>query len=860
MYGWLPEVCDDSSQVVTASRRLARLLTAEYTARQLAAGSRAWRTPVIVSWQDWLSRLLASRAPGDHPARINGHQSRALWERILLELVEDPLVNVPSLARHARDAWKALHEWLVPFDECVSAASSRDQRLFAAAASRYRERLATESWIDEATLGSATTGAIRAAAVPAPEHVVFAGFDRFTPAANELIAALAERGSRISVAESGLPENRATAMVCDDRDAELRTAGAWARKQLEERPGQRIGIVVSNLEQDAARAGRLVREGFVPGWQYAPDSQSAAVNVSFGRRMHDYPAIEIALLLLRLTHGTIGGKDLSLLLRTPFLGSADLDTRARLELELRRAPDRDWSPAMILDAFGAYGSSSDTSDWLVRVAKLEDLRRAQQREGPPAHWAEFVDKLLAELGWPGAATLESSDFQLINRWRDLLNDFAGLDLVLPRLTLGQAVGQLTAMASDTIFQPEMEGAAIQVLGPLEAAGIEFDQLWIAGLTASHWPPPGRPMALVSRRLQRHYGMPDSDPDDTAAYAQRVMHRLLRCAGSCVCSYPARSDDAIESLTALLEDVPVGDTQADPRWHAAGLCGLSRSTALPGDPVPPVSSTESVAGGAATIQSQMSEPFSAFVAGRLGVSPLRPILPGLSPILRGNLIHGAAAHLYDGLPARADIADWDGKELDERIRSATRRAFARYERHADRVLRELLVLERERVSRLLHEIVDVDLRREPFRVHALEFSTEVELAGVRLRLRIDRIDRYDDDAFAIIDYKTGGRRKFLDARGEPTDAQLIVYACAADGEVASLGFFNVDSRETALDGSGRDVMGADEWRDSLLRWTQAVERAASDFAAGDVRIRYWQTLRDARPLNILSRFGELRRDA
>jgi hypothetical protein len=321
----------------------------------------------------------------------------------------------------------------------------------------------------------------------------------------------------------------------------------------------------------------------------------------------------------------------------------------------------------------------------------------------------------------------------------------------------------------------------------------------------------------------------------------------------------RSDDAIETLTALLEDVPAGAAQADPRWHADRLCGLSRSTAQPGDPVPPVSSTESVAGGAATIQLQMTEPFSAFVAGRLGVSPLRPILPGLSPILRGNLIHGAAAHLYEGLPGRADIAGWDGKELGERIRAATGKAFARYERHADRVLRELLVLERERVSRLLHEIVDVDLRREPFRVHALEFSTEVELAGVRLRLRIDRIDRYDDDAFAIIDYKTGGRRKFLDARGEPTDAQLIVYACAADGEVASLGFFNVDSRETALDGSGRDVTGAEEWRDSLLRWTQAVEQAASDFAAGDVRIRCWQTLRDARPLNILSRFGELRRD-
>jgi probable DNA repair protein len=860
MYGWLPEVCDGSSQVVTASRRLARLLIAEYNARQLAAGKRAWLTPVIVAWPDWLARLFTAGGQGSRPVRITGHQSRALWESILRELVDDPLVNVPSLARQARDAWNTLHQWLVPFDECVGAASNRDQRLFAAAASRYRARLAAEHWIDEATLGFAVAGAVRAAELATPDHVVFAGFDRFTPEADELVAALRDHGTRIDIAAAGLPAGNASVVVCDDRDAELRAAGAWARTQLGENPHQRIGIVVSNLEQDAARAGRLVREGLVPGWQYAADSQQAAVNVSFGRRLHDYPAIEIALLLLRLTHGAIRGPDLGLLIRTPFLGSADVDARARLELELRRMPDRHWTPALFLEALENHGSPDDPPDWLERLRKLEHLRRSQPREASPTQWAGIVDKLLEEFGWPGAAALESADFQLVNRWRDLLNDFARLDLVMPRMTLGQAVGQLSVMASDTVFQPEMEGAAIQVLGPLEAAGIEFDQLWIAGLTASQWPPPGRPMALVSRRLQRHHGMPDSEPGDTAAYAQRVIDRLLRCAGSCICSYPARSDDSIESPTALLTDVPAAGTPPDPRWHAARLCGVARPAVLPADPVPPVVSTESVAGGAATIQSQITEPFGAFALGRLGISPLRPIVPGLSPILRGILIHGAAFHLYGSLPRQADIANWSGEELEERIAVATRKAFGRHERHADPVLRELLGLERRRVAKLLRELVGVDLQRDRFTIHALESSMEVELSGARLGLRIDRIDRCEDGGLAILDYKTGGRRKFLNASGDPTDAQLIVYAIAADEDVAALGFYNIDSRETALDASGRDVMGAEEWRQSLSRWTQAVEKAASDFAAGDVRIRYWQTLREARPLNILSRFGELRRGA
>lgn len=860
MYGWLPEVCDDASQVVTASRRLARQLTHEYDYRQIASGKRAWLTPVIAAWPDWLARLLASAGPGTRRARLSAHQSRVLWERILEDVISDPLVNVPGLTRHVRDAWKRLHEWRVPFDECVGAASTRDQHVFAAAASRYRGRLEDKGWIDDATLCAEVTAAARAGTLVLPGRVQLAGFDRLTPEAETLIAVLRGHGVQVSIMPAPRTGGEAAVIVCTDPDAELRSAGAWAREELEGDAGLRVGIVVSGLEQDAPRAGRLVREGLVPGWQYANGQQRAAANVSLGRRLHDYPAIEIALLLLGWARSPITGRDLSLLLRSPFLGTAQTDGRSRLELRLRRTPDRDWTPELVVRAFGDGDGSDDAVDWLGRLRRFVDVVRSQPKEASPATWAALMDTLLDDSGWPGVAPLESADFQLVNRWRELLNDLARLELVVPQMSLGQAVGQLRAMATDTVFQPEMEGAVVEVLGPLEAAGLEFDRLWITGLSASRWPPPGRPTALISRRLQRHYRMPDADPDDTAAYARRVIDRLLGSATRCMCSYPSHSNDAIETVTALLEGTPPGAAPGDPGWHALTLRARSEAVTLIDDPVPPVSATETVAGGAAIIQWQMNEPFGAFALGRLGISLLRPIEPGLSPILRGNLIHGAAFNLYRERPARSDVQDWSASELDERIETAVDRAFGRYERFADRKLRELFALERRRASRLLHELVQADLQRAPFSIHALEEATEVELAGVRFRLRIDRIDKYDDGAVAIFDYKTGSRRKFLDRDGEPTDAQLIVYAIAAGDPVAALGFFNVDSRTTALDACGRDTMGEDAWQEALGRWSQEIERAAARFAAGDARIRYWQTLREARELNLLSRFGELRRDS
>jgi len=288
------------------------------------------------------------------------------------------------------------------------------------------------------------------------------------------VKALRGHGTGIELATVEITGRHAHVIACDDPDAELRTAGAWSRRQLEEDPDRRIGIVVSSLEQDAERAGRLVREGLVPGWQYAQGTRRTAVNVSFGRRLRDYPAIEIALLLLRWTHSAISGKDLSLLMRTPFLGAGDIDARARLELELRRIPDRNWTPQLLRRTFSGRKIPDGAAEWLTQVGKLGDIRREQPGEVSPAHWAEVIDALLESFRWPGDTVLESKDFQLINRWRDLLNDFARLELVVPRMALGHAVGQLSAMASETIFQPEMEGAVVQVLGPLEAAS------WLLG--------------------------------------------------------------------------------------------------------------------------------------------------------------------------------------------------------------------------------------------------------------------------------------------------------------------------------------------------------------------------------------------
>ncbi len=861
MYVWLEEALDDDASIlVTANRRLARELNSMFAERRLQEGATAWRRPAIYSWHEWLAVLVESCRPDrSMPVRINNQQSRVVWEHCLRADIDDPLINIGSLARLCRDTWNQLHAWRVPLTECQARAAGQDQRIFARAAGRYETELQSRGWIDDAMLPDTLSEKFRQGTLQAPRKLTIAGFDRLSPQAATLIDSAVEAGAG---KQHRAAMRRATGKLvsCETPDSELRAAGQWARKVLTTSPSARLAIIVNDLEKDADRSARLLREGFLPGWQYAQEQYGAALNVSFGRRLSDYPAIHDALLMLRFLARDLRAADISLLLRSPFFGDGSDFGRSRLELQLREVPDRQWSKSALLRFLRRRAdkdNQTDGADWLDRIATVtERLQQVATRQSA-ARWAECVDQVLEVLRWPGTAALSSADFQLINRWRDLLNELARLDLVSGAITYDEAVARLDALAGDTIFQAETSTPVVSVLGVLEAAGMEFDRLWVTGLTAASWPPPGKPLVLVSRELQQLYAMPDAVPADTTAFAERVLRRLAASADEVVFSFPRLIGDAEQMPSALLTEFAIDASPPDSGWHAATLTAAPLVSVA--DRVPAMRRGETVTGGAATIKNQCHDPFAAFAFGRLGIRWLPLFEGGIPARIRGSLIHDALQRLYADLPDREAIRGWSKSQISQRIARAIEQPFRQHARYADSVLKQLLAIESERCATLLESVIAVDRGRNAFRIDSVESDVSVTLSGATFNLRCDRVDRHDDGGLIVIDYKTGAKRRFLTS-GEPGDLQLVLYACALDASVAGLALFNVDSRETGLDGAGPAFNTADDWQRRLDEWKDIVRAAAAMIAAGDARLNVQQNSRDARPLDVLSRYAELRRES
>ncbi|HSG96504.1 MAG TPA: hypothetical protein VLA11_00755, partial [Woeseiaceae bacterium] len=705
MYDWLQDALDESTCVVTANRRLAHELQSAWSAHQVASGAGAWRTPLIQPWSAWLGILLAaSRNQGVAPTRINVHQSQVLWERCLRKELGDDAVGLPSLVRIARDTWQRLADARVSIREVARTARSDDQRLYAVAAGRYQAILENEHWVDDAGLAGHALDLLHSGQIPLASRYVFAGFDRKRAVVAALQEALRSAGCEVIVHEAVSRAVQPVLHEFEERDAELRCAGAWARQFIDTRPDATVAIVVHGLEQTATRDLRLVREGFVPGWQYGPASLRSAVNVSYGRRLAEYPAIKIGLLALRWLAHDLSSAEVSRLLLSPLLGQGELDGRSRLELRLRELPDRAWTPSMVTTLL--RGAGVDAQEWLSRIAAISKRRRQLSRLAAPAAWVMLFDDTLTGLGWPGAGTLSSNDYQLTNRWRELLNDLARLELVSPSMTAVTALGHLERMAAETVFQPENRNARVQLMGPLEASGGEFDAIWIAGVTATNWPPPGNPSPLVARALQAERGMPDATPDDTREWARTTLRRLTGSAPDVVCSYALVEDDVDQMASDLLGELEPATSLADPGWHASRFAGASQ-VRVARDRVPQVRE-ERVYGGAATIQRQMSEPFSAFAYGRLGIRGIDPQALGVPALLRGNVVHDTMYRFYQDLPSAKELRQRSEAELHSAISAATDAALQKHLRLSGPVLQQLLQLERDRVVDVVTRFVRMDV--------------------------------------------------------------------------------------------------------------------------------------------------------
>lgn len=833
--------------VLTPNERLARHLRAQEDRDLRHAGLEVWEPREILSWRAWLQRLWDEGLPfdTDRPCLLTPMQAAALWQRVLEESEHGPrLLNPRQAARTVAEAWRLLQDHVAHVDP-EEPFLSDDSRAFAEWAAEFQQRCEAQGWLDPARLAEALTERLDDALLP--EAVALVGFDEITPRQRALLDTLpcevhelepqAEPG-RFLLARFPSPEDEAYA------------AARWARGLLQRGADTRIALVVPDLQGVRTVLERALEDVLHPEAVLPEKARKPRpYNLSLGRPLGDRALVRDALNLLRLAAGPLPLKEAGTLLRSPHLGDAEaeLGKRGLLDAALRRR----LRPQVDLGRLAAMARSKgrDGEPRCPLLAdRLDAVRRVTlPRQQSPARWAETFDDLLKAAGWPGERSLDSQDLQTVTRWRELLAEFRTLDPIHGSLDVFEALRILQANAGDAVFQPRGPEAPVQVLGVLEAAGLEFDALWFLGGSDEVWPPAARPNPYLPLDLQRRLGMPHSSPQRELEFAQRVTRRVFQGAPEGVASCPEADGDRELRVSALLRDL----TQVNPIIRAERLwrdrIRAAGGTELAEDAPPPPFRGETARGGTRLFKLQAACPFRAFAELRLDAEPLEALQSGLAAKERGTLLHATLEEVWKRLGTQAALQALDEEELAAVAGEAAEHAVQSLAVYRPDVLHgRFRALERDRLQRLALEWLAVERERGPFEVLAFEKSVRIELAGLEFETKIDRLDRLGDGSLAVVDYKTGipSLRNWLGDR--PEEPQLLLYTTNTDHRTSAVVFAQVrpgDMRLKGLSerpnvheqvtsfGASEFAAEADDWDGLLERWRAVLHSLAAQFREG-----------------------------
>jgi ATP-dependent helicase/nuclease subunit B len=801
--------------ILTPTRRLATRLNKDYAAYQATLGIKVWQLQIIslAGYLDVLWQNYQDNPTNPNLLCLSAWQNNTLWQNIIEANSQTPLLRKESAANLAMSAWKLLNEWQIDKHELQSETLSADMQVFMQWCTHYEKTCEEKACCDTSTIHRHI---IAACPEKIPSQIYLVGFTDITPSIQALLNDFAKQGTIIEALE--YREYKADVCCAPQKDpaSELTQAALWAKSLLEKNLPYPIGIVVPDLavrweEVDAIFSSVLMPESILANHYDKP----RPYNISAGRKLADFPIVSLVFELLKLNTQAIS---FGQLLLSPFITGFTREGMARSALDFSiQSLGIEKISLKKLQTLTSYDACA------ILQSLLENNPVPSTALLPPSAWTQQFKQTLTHWGWPGERILSSVEYQVVSRFYELLNDFALLDCVQPPISYYQACYLLRQQAQALLFQGESEDKPIEILGHLEAAGLYFQALWVTGLHNENWPQACAPHPFLPGKLQRDNAMPHASAEREYAFAANLTQRYTEQSKTVVLSYPQQDNDKKLLPSPLITSYP----KSLLNFKNATASVVTQLETWEESNVP--LGAKKQIGGAGLLQSQASCPFQAFARYRLNAKSLTPLERGLSYAQRGQLVHAALAAFWPQVQTSVQLHSLTASECAEKIKQACEMAIKQF--GFESLPLAHIAIEKQRLFDLMNEWLSFEKTRTSFKVIAHEENIHIELPGISLRARIDRIDQAVSGEIWLIDYKTGRLNTPDWMELHPSHLQLPLYAMSYKN-TAGIAYAQVKRNDAKLLGVNSDH---ESWDQMCSHWQERISKIADDFVSGDVRV-------------------------
>ena len=855
----------DCEVVLTSSERLARDLRVDAALQMRRSGRRAWAAPEIHSFRSWTLREWASCWPKEqilHPA-----QELALWLYAIEKSgAADRQLSRMAAARQARQIGSLVQAYRINPEP--DSFAGPEEILFFQWYTLAKKAAAERGWLLESGLPEALTILMDVGEWSPPEKVRTIGLVHETPSQTVLLEAMAARGTTI-VRDCVVRSCQSTVTLLRpvNRIAQVRMAAERIRDILKpfreqwDREPPRIALIVPELDSsrstiDAILGEYLAPYTLIPGelrerrpWRYAR-----------GFPLADEPLVALALDLVGLEKKRNRLDLISRILLSPLVFShGTRSEKASFDLRLRRIGY--WFSLSRLQELTVEVSDPDefagqVNEWLTLYEST------WPGHGLPSVWANWIQTVLNAAGW-GIGALTSTQAQVVEAWSEALDVFRAMDSQIGEINASQMLVWIREILFARPFQPAVRHLQpVHVLPYGDALGGVYDEIIVLDAVATALPEVSRAAGLISPERMAASDVPGSTPDRALADAEQWRDLLIRMAPKIVVMAPAH-DESGGALTPSPVFIGWPDEVSFPEscsdmMTLADCCGAVLE--IPErEAAPPVRDldTEGIHGGVSIFTAMSVSPWVAFMRHRLGLSEFPSVSEGIDARHQGQLMHRVLERFWITTRTRDALLAIPSDQLAHQVRELISIVQAEDRLLSPEVFGEgLAAVERLRMSALILDWLSLEKRRtNPFEVVLAEAKTEACIGGLKVSLRIDRVDRIlcDDGSvrYLAIDYKSSARLK--ESKLDPydlQDPQLPIYASFTDLRASGIptidgvawarvseagcGFVTVAGfcKNVVPVLKGRN-QGIQDWAQRIHEWQSMLERQAALFMDGSL---------------------------
>ena len=854
----LPEI----PLTLTVNARLARWLLLEHDEQKRKAGENAWQTPPILPLSSWLRNVWLASWPEKY--LLSELQCEKIWEEIInQDSARLDLLHLQGVASQTSKAFSLLHEYRLPRDKKLYEQTD-ESKAFLRWIRQFESRLS--SALAPCMLMDAVRNSMQEGEILIPHSLRIRGFEEQSPQLKYFLNFLREKGTRVDfLSPVPSPEILAQRMEklndknvnveeYENRQGEAEACACWVRSIFQ--PGKRIGIVVPELEKYRTLLKRELAAELVPETIFSLDEEDLPFNISLAPPLSQEPMIKLALNLLSVKTSNVPVSTFLSIIQSPFFGFAFPPTREISDLERNLRKKRVLS--IPLDRFHSICGSVPQVDQLVESLKSWTLNNSKLM---PEKWAKELSDFLKTTGWPGKVapgtdkqSVLSKRHQGFEAWKDCLNQLCSLNQILGPINRLEVLNHLTHITRSKPFQSKTPEHSIQVIGLLESSGMQFDYLWVMGCHHEALPAHPEPNPFIPYEIRNKYSIPRSNPQRELKFTEQSLTRLLMAAPDVHFSYPLHEGDMDLKMSPLLKRFPQ-DKKAPYlsnriKDQVRAMNQLEKFTEPAflqvTDSEKNQYGTQGISSGYALLKDQVDCPFRAFARHRLN-SQRTPVAEiDFDNLDRGNLIHKALELFWDKTRNRKNLSNLSHGILEKRIEECVQEALKLCSQRTTGQT-QFNKLEIERNVRLIHDwLLNIERERPDFQVLHNEEDVSINLCGIKLSLRIDRIDEIPGKGLLLIDYKTGREAKPAEWFAEKIRApQLPLYATAQPPVGLAYGHLTLGKPEfkgTADLPLGKlknydfaKDTGCSTWKELLSYWKNNLNRVADEFLQGNNQV-------------------------